>query len=110
MVYSEETVSDRLQRFASSLVVSCQPVPDGPLDHPEQVVGFALAALASGGRGLRIEGIANLKAVRAATDAPIIGVGPSVRGLRRIRSEALKGSLPCPRSPLPRKTAREADC
>ena len=74
MVYSEETVSDRLQRFASSLVVSCQPVPDGPLDHPEQVVGFALAALASGGRGLRIEGIANLKAVRAATDAPIIGL------------------------------------
>lgn len=71
---SEETVSDCLQRFASSLVVSCQPVPEGPLDHPDQVVGFALAALASGGRGLRIEGIANLKAVRAATDAPIIGL------------------------------------
>ncbi|WP_026784929.1 putative N-acetylmannosamine-6-phosphate 2-epimerase [Pleomorphomonas koreensis] len=67
-------MSDRLQRFASSLVVSCQPVPDGPLDHPEQVVGFALAALASGGRGLRIEGLANLRAVRAATDAPIIGL------------------------------------
>jgi N-acetylmannosamine-6-phosphate 2-epimerase/N-acetylmannosamine kinase len=71
---SEETVSDCLKRFASSLVVSCQPVPEGPLDHPDQVVGFALAALASGGRGLRIEGIANLKAVRAATDAPIIGL------------------------------------
>ena len=67
-------MSDCLQRFASSLVVSCQPVPEGPLDHPDQVVGFALAALASGGRGLRIEGIANLKAVRAATDAPIIGL------------------------------------
>lgn len=67
-------MSDCLKRFASSLVVSCQPVPEGPLDHPDQVVGFALAALASGGRGLRIEGIANLKAVRAATDAPIIGL------------------------------------
>lgn len=67
-------MSDCLQRFASSLVVSCQPVPEGPLDHPDQVVGFALAALASGGRGLRIEGIANLRAVRAATDAPIIGL------------------------------------
>jgi len=67
-------VSDCLKRFASSLVVSCQPVPEGPLDHPDQVVGFALAALASGGRGLRIEGIANLRAVRAATDAPIIGL------------------------------------
>lgn len=74
MSSSENIVSDCLKRFASSLVVSCQPVPEGPLDHPDQVVGFALAALASGGRGLRIEGIANLKAVRAATDAPIIGL------------------------------------
>jgi N-acetylmannosamine-6-phosphate 2-epimerase/N-acetylmannosamine kinase len=49
-------------------------VPAGPLDHPAQVVSFAQAALASGARGLRIEGIANLKAVRAATDAPIIGL------------------------------------
>ena len=70
----EDIVADCLKRFASSLVVSCQPVPDGPLDHPDQVVGFALAALASGGRGLRIEGLDNLKAVRAATDAPIIGL------------------------------------
>ena len=63
-----------LRRFASSLVVSCQPVPGGPLDQPDSVVGFALAALASGARGLRIEGIENLEAVRAATDAPIIGL------------------------------------
>lgn len=63
-----------LRRFTSSLVVSCQPVPGGPLDHPESVVGFALAALASGAKGLRIEGVANLRAVRAATDAPIIGL------------------------------------
>ncbi len=63
-----------LRRFASSLIVSCQPVPGGPLDQPDSVVGFALAALASGARGLRIEGIDNLRAVRAATDAPIIGL------------------------------------
>lgn len=63
----EETLRGRL-------VVSCQPVPGGPLDRPEIVVGFALAALQSGAAGLRIEGIANLKAVRAATPAPIIGL------------------------------------
>ena len=56
------------------LIVSCQPVPGGPLDRPDIVVGFALAALASGGAGLRIEGIANVAAVRAATPAPIIGL------------------------------------
>lgn len=57
-----------------SLIVSCQPVVGGPLDRPEIVVGFALAALSSGARAVRIEGIANVGAVRAATNAPIIGL------------------------------------
>ena len=57
-----------------SLIVSCQPVPGGPLDRPEIVVGFALAALSSGAVAVRIEGIANVTAVRAATAAPIIGL------------------------------------
>ena len=57
-----------------SLIVSCQPVPGGPLDRPEIVVGFALAALASGAVAVRIEGIANVAAVRIATRAPIIGL------------------------------------
>ena len=60
--------------FHGKLIVSCQPVPGGPLDRPDIVVGFALAALSSGAAGLRIEGIANLAAVRAATPAPIIGL------------------------------------
>ena len=37
-------------------------------------MGFALAALASGAKGLRIEGVRNVAAVRAATNAPIIGL------------------------------------
>jgi N-acetylmannosamine-6-phosphate 2-epimerase / N-acetylmannosamine kinase len=60
--------------IAGTLIVSCQPVPGGPLDRPEIVVGFALAALAGGARGLRIEGAVNVAAVRAATNAPIIGL------------------------------------
>ncbi len=57
-----------------SLIVSCQPVVGGPLDRPDIVVGFALAALASGAAAVRIEGIDNVTAVRAATRAPIIGL------------------------------------
>ncbi len=38
------------------------------------VVGMALAALDGGAAGLRIEGLANLRAVRQATAAPIIGL------------------------------------
>ncbi len=63
-----------LAQLAGSLIVSCQPVPGGPLDRPEIVVGFSLAALAGGARGLRIEGVENVLAVRAATKAPIIGL------------------------------------
>ena len=56
------------------LIVSCQPVVGGPLDRPDIVVGFALAALTSGAAAVRIEGIDNVKAVRGATQAPIIGL------------------------------------
>jgi putative N-acetylmannosamine-6-phosphate epimerase len=56
------------------LVVSCQPVPGGPMDRPEIVAAFALAALAGGAVGLRIEGVENLRAVRKLTSAPIIGL------------------------------------
>jgi len=62
---------DRLER---RLIVSCRPLPGGPMDRPEIVVAFALAALAGGAAGVRIEGARNVAAVRAATDAPIIGL------------------------------------
>ena len=63
-----------IEGLRGRLVVSCQPVSPGPLDGPVFVVGFALAALAGGAAGLRVEGVANVAAVRAATDAPIIGL------------------------------------
>ncbi|MGV1756575.1 putative N-acetylmannosamine-6-phosphate 2-epimerase [Rhizobium sp. A22-96] len=57
-----------------SLIVSCQPVPDGAMDEAIFVTGFARAALAAGARALRIESSAYVAAVRAAVDAPIIGI------------------------------------
>lgn len=56
------------------LIVSCQPVVGGPFDAAPFVVAFARAALAGGAAGLRIEGLENIAAVRAATDAPVIGL------------------------------------
>lgn len=67
-------MSAKLTQLRGKLVVSCQPVPQGPLDRPDIVAAFALAALDGGAAGLRIEGIANLQAVRQVTDAPIIGL------------------------------------
>ncbi|NAZ36578.1 N-acetylmannosamine-6-phosphate 2-epimerase [Rubellimicrobium sp. CFH 75288] len=67
-------MADLLDGLRGGLIVSCQPVPGGPLDRPDIVAALALAALAGGARGLRIEGVENLRAVRAATRAPVIGL------------------------------------
>lgn len=63
-----------LARLQGGLLVSCQPVAGGPMDRPEIVAAFALAALGGGAAGLRIEGLANLAAVRRVTRAPIVGL------------------------------------
>ncbi|MGI9287446.1 MAG: N-acetylmannosamine-6-phosphate 2-epimerase [Pseudomonadales bacterium] len=67
----EQTLLTRLEH---ALIVSCQPVTNGPMDKVEHVVAMALAALAGGARGLRIEGVENVRAMAAVTDAPIIGI------------------------------------
>lgn len=63
-----------LSRLRGQLIVSCQPVPGGPMDRPDIVAAFAQAALNGGAAGLRIEGIANIVAVRQMTTAPVIGL------------------------------------
>jgi N-acetylmannosamine-6-phosphate 2-epimerase / N-acetylmannosamine kinase len=73
-MHARPDTSSPVRRIGAGLVVSCQPVPGGPLDKPEMVVGFALAALTAGATGLRIEGVENLRAVRRATKIPIIGI------------------------------------
>lgn len=67
-------MTDLLRRLDGKLIVSCQPVAGGPLDRLDIVVAFALAAVAGGAAGLRIEGVANVREVRTATTLPIIGL------------------------------------
>lgn len=67
-------VQPLLEALRGALVVSCQPVPGGAFDSPAAVAMFARAAAAGGARGLRIEGLDNLRAVRAALDLPVIGL------------------------------------
>ncbi|KKB86501.1 N-acetylmannosamine kinase [Devosia limi DSM 17137] len=63
-----------LERLEGGLIVSCQPVDDGPLDTVEAIVAFALAARDGGARALRIEGAVNVAAVAKACDLPIVGI------------------------------------
>ncbi|HKM97478.1 MAG TPA: N-acetylmannosamine-6-phosphate 2-epimerase [Buttiauxella sp.] len=60
--------------LCGALIVSCQPVTGSPLDKPEIVAAMALASQQAGAVALRIEGIENLKAVRAQVSVPIIGI------------------------------------
>ncbi|MSI35445.1 N-acetylmannosamine-6-phosphate 2-epimerase, partial [Escherichia coli] len=48
------------QKIAANggLIVSCQPVPDSPLDKPEIVAAMALATEQAGAVAIRIEGVA----------------------------------------------------
>jgi len=45
-----------------------------PLDATSHIVALAMSVLIGGAAGLRIEGAANIRAVRAQTDRPIIGL------------------------------------
>ncbi|RUZ81366.1 ROK family protein [Mesorhizobium sp. M7A.F.Ca.US.006.01.1.1] len=62
------------QDIANSLIVSCQPVPGGPMDSAQFVTGFARAAVEAGAKALRIESVSYVAAARLAVRVPIIGI------------------------------------
>ena len=68
-----------LAALRGGLVASCQPVRGGVFDEPELVARFALAALSGGAAGLRVESLADVRAVRralaqAGQAVPLIGL------------------------------------
>ncbi|QZY53092.1 N-acetylmannosamine-6-phosphate 2-epimerase [Leucobacter tenebrionis] len=56
------------------LVVSCQAHDGNPLRGPDSMARMAQAAIIGGAGGIRAEGVADVRAIRAAVDAPIIGL------------------------------------
>jgi N-acylglucosamine-6-phosphate 2-epimerase len=63
-----------LDRLRGGLIVSCQAYPGEPLRDPDVMCRMALAVLAGGATGIRAQGLADLRRIRAATDAPLIGL------------------------------------
>lgn len=59
---------------SGGLIVSCQPVENGPMDQQSIIVAMAKAAVAGGCDGLRIQGAENVRAVKAQVTAPVIGI------------------------------------
>lgn len=63
-----------LQALHRGLVVSCQPVTGGALDHDAIVLAFAQAARDGGAAALRIEGAPRVARVARALALPVIGI------------------------------------
>ena len=63
-----------LESLRDGLIASCQPVRGGPLDQSHLVSALALATLEGGAVGLRLEGTRDVRAARALTRVPLIGL------------------------------------
>lgn len=63
-----------VKQVAGELIVSCQASTGEPLCSPEHILALALSAINGGAGALRLEGVDNIKLVRANTKLPIIGL------------------------------------
>ncbi len=63
-----------LERIRGGLVVSCQALEDEPLHGAHIMAAMARAALQGGAVGIRANGPADIAAIRAAVDLPLIGL------------------------------------
>ncbi|WP_329172542.1 N-acetylmannosamine-6-phosphate 2-epimerase [Streptomyces sp. NBC_01477] len=63
-----------LEGLRGRLVVSCQAYPGEPLRDPLIMRQTALAVIEGGAAGIRAQGLDDLRAIRAVTDVPLIGL------------------------------------
>ncbi|MFN2528062.1 MAG: N-acetylmannosamine-6-phosphate 2-epimerase [Candidatus Baltobacteraceae bacterium] len=67
-------MKNRLEQLRGGLIVSCQAKPGSALDNPAMIAALARAAVENGAVAVRIQGVANLRAVRTLLHVPIIGL------------------------------------
>jgi N-acylglucosamine-6-phosphate 2-epimerase len=63
-----------LERLRGGLIVSVQAWPGSAIDDPYVIAAMARAAQENGAAGVRIQGVANIEAVRARVDLPLVGL------------------------------------
>ncbi len=63
-----------LTRLRGRLIVSCQALPGSPLRYPEIIAALAQCAERGGAGGVRVDGPADIAAVRRVVSVPIIGI------------------------------------
>ncbi len=83
MARIEECFREAIQAIDGALVVSCQASSGEPLNHPDHILAMSLSAINGGARALRLEGVENVRHVRAAAKKlfeghlPIVGLTKS---------------------------------
>ncbi|PZR58341.1 MAG: N-acetylmannosamine-6-phosphate 2-epimerase [Candidatus Meridianibacter frigidus] len=63
-----------LDRLRGGLIVSCQARAGSALDDPAVIAAFARAAQDNGAVAVRVQGVENIRAVRARVEVPVIGL------------------------------------
>jgi N-acylglucosamine-6-phosphate 2-epimerase len=67
-------VAGVIDGLRGGLIVSCQAPPGSPLREPSHLAALAAAAERGGAVAIRAEGVASIRAIRAAVRVPIIGL------------------------------------
>ncbi|AQP48956.1 N-acetylmannosamine-6-phosphate 2-epimerase [Tessaracoccus aquimaris] len=67
-------MSELLEAVKGRLIVSCQAYPGEPMLDPRTMAQVAQAAVQGGAAAIRAKGLADLEAINAAVDVPVIGL------------------------------------
>lgn len=71
---SHRTRSARVASLKGALIASCQAGPESPLNQPSIIAALAKSSELGGAQGFRVDGPANVAAVRAVSALPIFGI------------------------------------
>lgn len=73
-----------LDALKHGLIVSCQALEEEPLHGPWLMAGMAWAANQGGAAGIRANGAEDVRAIKAATGLPVIGIEKQVDSEKRL--------------------------
>jgi N-acylglucosamine-6-phosphate 2-epimerase len=77
------TVKEVIDSIDGAMIISCQASKGEPLNHPDHILALALSGINGGARGLRLEGVENIRRVKQALTllyqgaVPIVGLTKS---------------------------------
>lgn len=67
-------IADPINKIKNKLIVSCQAFPGEPLYGTKYMVAMAKSAVLGGAGGIRANGPADISAIKAAVELPVIGI------------------------------------